>query len=150
MRITSPAFSEGGAIPVEFTIDGNGTFIPLDFDEVPDRAVTLALVIDDPDVPKERRPDGLFTHWTIWNLAPSLTGLRSEDAPGTCGATTLGTIDYVPPAPPVGDPVHRYFFTLHALDTTLDLAQGSTRDELLAAIEGHIIDQAQLMGRYSR
>lgn len=151
MRISSPAFADGERIPIRFTIDGESSFIPLDFHDVPAAAVGLALIFDDPDVPVDRVPSGLFVHWLAWNIDPSVTGIAAESpAPGILGSNTRGTTEWVAPAPPPGDRPHRYIFTLYALDAAIDLPQGSTRDALLAAVTGHELAVASMIGYFSR
>ncbi len=149
MKILSPAFADGDYIPQKYTCDGEGISPPLEFREVPEEAVSLVLWMEDPDVPREIRADGKWQHWLVWNLDSRLEGVdEGEEPAGVHGLTTSGTLDYVPPCPP--DREHRYFFRLYALDTSLDLPEGSTIDQLLQAMDGHIIAQAEMFGRYDR
>ncbi|MGP3690608.1 YbhB/YbcL family Raf kinase inhibitor-like protein [Streptomyces sp. IBSNAI002] len=151
MRIESTAFRDGGTIPVEHTVDGSDSQVPLEFSDVPDAAVSLALVVHDPDVPRDRRADGNFDHWVVWNIPAAHRRLTEHDGPvGVVGRTTRGTNTWIGPAPPPGDREHRYFFTLYALDTLLDLSDSCGRPELENAIAGHVLEQAVLMGRFQR
>ncbi|MBJ8347967.1 YbhB/YbcL family Raf kinase inhibitor-like protein [Antrihabitans sp. YC2-6] len=151
MRISSGAFADEGWIPVEHSVDGSGSLAPLEFADVPDGARSLALVVHDPDVPRDRRPDGNFDHWVVWNIPPKQSGLsNAADPGGVVGANSRGAKEWVAPAPPPGDGPHRYYFTLYALDTLLDLASTAGRSDLEAAIEGHVLDRAVLMGKFER
>ncbi|MCX4781725.1 YbhB/YbcL family Raf kinase inhibitor-like protein [Streptomyces sp. NBC_01264] len=151
MRIESPAFRDGGWIPVEYTADGRESQVPLEFSGVPDGALSLALVVHDPDVPRDRRPDGNFDHWVMWNIPPGQHLLTEQDGPvGVVGRTTRGTNTWIGPAPPPGDRAHRYVFTLYALDTLLDLSDSAGRPELEAAIGGHVLERALLTGLFQR
>jgi Raf kinase inhibitor-like YbhB/YbcL family protein len=145
MKITSSAFQEGGNIPSRFTCDGADTSPPLHIDQVPAEAKSLALIVDDPDA-----PGGLFTHWISWNIDPKTTRIAEGRAPARAvqGKSSFGESGYGGPCPPSG--THRYFFKIYALDRDLDLPAGSKRDQLDAAMRGHIIGEGQLMGRYSR
>jgi Raf kinase inhibitor-like YbhB/YbcL family protein len=154
MKIISSAFENEGLIPNRYTCDGENINPPLEFSEISPSAQSLALIMDDPDVPKDLRPDGMFDHWVVFNIKPSMTTIKENvDAKGTgvspfqTGLNTKGTAAYTGPCPP--DKEHRYFFKLYALDTTLNLNQ-PTKAELEQAMEGHILDQAVLMGRYDR
>lgn len=149
LSITSSAFKDQGSIPARFTCDGEGFNPPLAFNGVPSGTRSLALIMEDPDVPKSIRPDGMWDHWTVWNISPT-TGAILENAPpgGVMGTNTGGDVGYFGPCPP--DREHRYFFKLTALDTTLTLPQGSSKAEVLKAMKGHILASAQLVGRYKR
>jgi hypothetical protein len=114
------------------------------FEHVPAEAVTLALLVDDPDAPK-----GTFTHWIAYNLDPRLSGLveNSDLAGAQEGLNDSGRIGYTGPFPPSGE--HRYFFRLYALDCRLDLSGDVHRETFLEALEGHIISEAECMGRFA-
>ncbi|MDO8565591.1 MAG: YbhB/YbcL family Raf kinase inhibitor-like protein [Candidatus Moranbacteria bacterium] len=150
MRIESPAFEENGFLPVAYTCDGVGVNPPLIFADVPTEARSLALIVDDPDVPKDRHPDGLFVHWVLWNIDPAITGIEENSVPQGAveGATTRGVPGFVRACPP--DREHRYFFKLYALDTPLNLPATAGKDELEKALEGHTLASATLMARYDR
>ncbi len=149
--ITSSAFAEGAEIPARYTCDGKNASPPLEWSNVPDGTNSFALILEDPSSPVRN-----FTHWVIFNL-PSDTRSLPEDVPddeeltsgalqGECG---IGIIGYFGPCPPEGYP-HHYCFTLYALDTSLDLAAGASKGQVLQAMEGHILAQGRLIGIYSR
>lgn len=144
MALTSPAFNEGGAIPTKFTCDGEDISPELDWFGIPEGTVSLALIMDDPDAPM-----GTWVHWVLYNLPMDLSGLREGmTGVGLDGTNSWNRTGYGGPCPPSG--THRYFFKLYALDTNLDLAPGAKKEALLAAMEDHILGQAELMGTYSR
>src|SRR6202011_1421150 len=145
MKITSSAFQEGGIIPEKFSKNGQNANPGLRIDGVPAEAKSLVLVVDDPDAPV-----GLFTHWLVWNIDPKTTEIGEATAPSGVvqGKNDFGETGYGGPQPPSG--THRYFFKIFALDKTLDLKPGAKRQEVDAAMKGHIIAQGQLMGKYSK
>jgi hypothetical protein len=145
MKITSSAFQQGANIPSKFTCDGSDANPALRFEEVPPEAKSLALIVDDPDA-----PSGLFTHWLAWNVDPKTTEIAENNAPSNAvqGKNDFGKSGYGGPCPPSG--THHYFFKVFALDRQLDLPAGSKRAQLDAQMEGHVIAQGELMGRYSR
>lgn len=150
MRITSSVFADNGVLPAAHTCDGVGINPPLTFTDVPKEAKSLALIVDDPDVPKDRRPDGLFVHWVVWNIDPTCEGIAENSAPQGAveGFTTRGEPGFVRACPP--DREHRYFFKLYALDVSLDLPLSTGKDELEKAMDGHTLASATLMARYDR
>ncbi len=149
MKITSPAFEEGGIIPSLYTCEGKNISPPLLFLSLPKNAKSLVLIMDDPDVPKTLRPSGMYDHWIVFNIPPSTQKIEQNEAPaGVQGKNTGGKNQYTGPCPP--DREHRYFFKLYALDTLLNLKEGVTKEEVENAMRGHIIDQCQLMGRYEK
>ncbi len=153
MQITSPAFENGERIPTKYTCDGDRLLSPeLTFTGVPETARSLALIMDDPDVPKVLRPDGNFTHWVLFNIPPETTSIPEGGTIGTAGVNGTGETGYRGPCPPpeYEPTMHRYFFKLYALDTKLDLPEGATKEEVEAAIEGHALATAELYGTYSR
>ncbi|MBC7119287.1 MAG: YbhB/YbcL family Raf kinase inhibitor-like protein [Methanobacteriaceae archaeon] len=150
MKIRSTAFNDGERIPKKYTCDGEDISPPLIWEDIPEGTVTLALISDDPDAPSKT-----WTHWLIFNIPPELNGLpESVEKVGELengimqGFNDFGRIGYGGPCPPFG--VHRYFFKLYALDTSLDLEPGTSKEELLEAMEGHIIEKTQMIGLYSR
>ena len=149
MKITSPVFRDAGTIPVRHTCDGEDLSPPLAFDEVPEGARSLALVVDDPDAPA-----GLWDHWVIWNLPPDTRelpegwGNGGAPEPAATGLNSWGEPGWRGPCPPSG--VHRYDFYLFALDQRLELGPGTTGSDLRAALSGHLLGQAELEGRYGR
>jgi Raf kinase inhibitor-like YbhB/YbcL family protein len=149
MRLESNVFRNNGNIPKKYACDGDKINPPLMFREVPPGTKSLALIMEDPDVPRALRPDGMFDHWVIWNMPATTKGIAEDSTPpGFVGQNTRGTLEYVPPCPP--DREHRYFFTLYALDTMLQLERTSNKAALLKAMEKHIIVSDQLIGKYNR
>jgi len=151
--ITSSAFAEGAEIPVEYTCDGQNVSPPLDWSQSPAGTVSFALIMDDPDA-------GAYTHWVIFNLLPDARGLpeavpkdeklASGALQGKIASGGIGyPIGYFGPCPFKGSS-HHYRFTLYALDTSLDLAAGTSKEQVLQAMEGHILAQSQLIGIYQR
>jgi Raf kinase inhibitor-like YbhB/YbcL family protein len=144
MKITSSAFQEGGNIPSKFTCDGGDSSPPLQIAEIPSGAKSLVLVVDDPDA-----PSGLFTHWIVWNISPQTNAIAEGSAPkGVQGTSDFDKSGYGGPCPPSG--THRYYFKIFALDRELNLPSGTKRNQLDAAMKGHVVAQGELMGRYSR
>ena len=144
MKITSSAFQEGGNIPSKFTCDGSDTSPPLQISGVPSEAKSLVLIADDPDA-----PGGLFTHWLVWNIPPQTNSIAEGSAPkGVQGTNDFGKSGYRGPCPPPG--THRYSFKIFALDRELDLRSGAKRNQVDAAMKGHVIAQGELVGRYAR
>ena len=150
LDVTSPAFKDGGRIPVKYTADGDDMSPPLNWSQVKDVS-EYALICDDPDA-----PSGLFTHWVMYNIPSGYTGLpdgvRQEeelDDKTMQGLNSMGKIGYNGPSPPPGKP-HRYMFKVYALDTKLNLPPGITRDKLLTAIKDHVITEGTLTGMYGR
>jgi Raf kinase inhibitor-like YbhB/YbcL family protein len=147
MTIQSSAFENGTDIPSKYTCDGENVSPPLVFGDVPSEARSLALIMHDPDAPME----GGFTHWVAWNIDPHAKDVvEGGDPPGAIlGANGAGTAKYTGPCPPSGS--HRYYFYLYALDSELiSLEPGAKKGALEEAMQGHIVAQAELMGRYER
>lgn len=150
MTLTSSAFTHGAMIPKEYTCDGKDISPPLSWGDPPEKTQSFALIMDDPDAPM-----GTWVHWVIYNIPATARGLpegvpKDADLPDGSrqGRNSWRKIGYGGPCPPSG--THRYFFKLYALDIVLTLASGATKDELLKAMEGHILANAELMGRYAR
>jgi Raf kinase inhibitor-like YbhB/YbcL family protein len=149
-ELTSTAFGNGEVIAQQYTCDGPDISPPLKWIDPPAGTKSLALICDDPDAPV-----GIWVHWVIYGLSPDTREL-SEGVPkeemlenGRQGKNDFGRIGYGGPCPPRG-PAHRYFFTLYALNIETDLSPGMTKAQLLKAMEGHILAEAKLMGRYGR
>jgi Raf kinase inhibitor-like YbhB/YbcL family protein len=144
MKISSSTFAEGGEIPDKFARKGGDKSPALMIEDVPDEAKSLVLIMDDPDAPK-----GLFTHWILFNVSPRTKEIHEDSAPvmATQGRNDYGDVGYGGPQPPSGE--HRYFFKLYALDAVLQLSRGAKRQEIDTAMKGHVIDEAQTMGRYA-
>ena len=149
MNLNSSAFDHEGKIPSKYTCDGDNINPPLVIADVPTGARSLVLIMDDPDVPKTIRKDGMWDHWVVFNIPPSVREIQEGKEPaGTHGAGTGGNDTYMGPCPP--DREHRYFFKLYALDTKLDLPKGVGKSEIEVTMKGHILAEAVLMGRYER
>ena len=144
MKLTSSVFMNNGTIPSEYTCDGSNISPHLMISEVPKSAKSLALIMDDPDAVV-----GTFVHWVAWNIPPDTEHLQKASEPrAVLGKGGSGKLGYIGPCPPSGN--HRYFFKLYALDTQLNLPQGSSKKDLENAMQGHIMEQTQLMGTYKR
>jgi len=149
MKLSSPAFQNGGKIPRIYTCQGDNVSPPLEIQNVSPKARSLVLIMDDPDVPKTLRKDGMYVHWVVYDITPTIVKIEENAEPfGILGKNTQGEEAYTGPCPP--DREHRYFFKLYALDKRLDLAPGATKEEVLKACEGHIIEQTELMGLYEK
>lgn len=150
MKIKSSAFKHGEKIPRKYTCDGENISPPLTWENIPQETVTLTIISDDPDAPSKT-----WTHWLIFNIPPELSSLPEgvetvgEFENGIIqGINDFGSLGYGGPCPPFG--VHRYYFKLYALDKRLDLEPGATKEELLEAMKGHIIEKTEIIGLYSR
>ena len=149
MKLTSSVFSHEGKIPSKYTCDGDNINPPLNITDVPPGAKSLVLIMDDPDVPKTIREDGMWDHWVVFNVPPSVREIaEGVEPPGTHGTGTGGNESYLGPCPP--DREHRYFFKLYALEKELDLPKGAKKRDVEKAMQGHIMAEAVLMGRYER
>lgn len=143
MRITSQAFVEGGRIPKQYTKYGENRIPPIHLEDIPARAKSLALIVEDPDA-----PNGTFNHWLLYNLDPKTTDIKENRVPEKAaqGQNDFGEVDYGGPKPPSGE--HRYFFRAFALDTKVQLPEGIQRRELEQEMKDHVVDEAVLMGKY--
>lgn len=151
---TSSAFDPGEAIPVEHTCDGEGTSPPFTVSGLPNGTATVALIAGDPDAPTPQVATTNFTHWLLWNALPVDGEVRFPQG-GTPNGAVEGANDgggegYTGPCPPPGSPPHRYVFTFVAVDRMLELEPGANRSELEQALEGHVIEDATLVGTYER
>ena len=154
IAITSPAFAPGGEIPALFTCEGRDLSPALDWTGVPETAKSLVLIVDDPDAPDPKAPRMTWVHWVLYNLPPSARGLpegvAARDLPA---GTKQGTNDwkrtgYGGPCPPVGR--HRYFHKLYALDRELEGLVRPTKAQVEAAMKGHVLAQAEVVGTYEK
>ena len=150
IKITSTAFSEGSMIPKRYTCDGEDVSPPLAWTGVPEGTNSLALICDDPDAPV-----GTWVHWVLFNIPADMQEVPANIPPEKIikngarhGTNDFRKFGYGGPCPPGG--THRYYFKLYALDTEIDLESGITKAQLLKAMEGHILAEGQLMGRYKR
>jgi len=150
MKLSSLAFNDGDMIPNKYTCDGADISPPLEWGLVPEDSKSIALICDDPDAPV-----GTWVHWVYYDIPAGTNGLSENITPqekpdngGKQGTNDFRKIGYGGPCPPGG--THRYYFKIYALDTILNLPAGADKKQLLKEMEGHIIGQAQLMGKYKR
>lgn len=144
MQIVSSAFEQYQEIPKRFTCDGEDLSPPLVFRGAPKGVKSYAVIVEDPDAPR-----GTFDHWIAWNIPSESTGLLEGDKVPREGKNSFGTLGYRGPCPPPGK-AHRYFFRIFALDTSLSLPEGANKQDVLNAMEGHVLAQAELVGTYKR
>ncbi len=140
MQIISPAFEHYQEIPKRYTCKGENISFPLVFKESPAETISFAIIIDDPDAPR-----GIFTHWVAWNIPATQPKLEEGEKPPNEGKNSYNVNGYKGPCPPPGKP-HRYFVRVFALDSMLDLQDGSTKEDLEEAMIGHIMADAELVG----
>jgi len=145
MKITSDVFENNQSIPKQFTCDGGQISPALSFSDIPGNAKSLVLIMDDPDAPM-----GTFDHWVVYNISPKETGVAENNIPtgSFLGKNGTGKQGYIGPCPPSG--IHHYHFKLYALDTTLSFSSAPDKAEVEKVMEGHIIEQAELVGLYQR
>jgi Raf kinase inhibitor-like YbhB/YbcL family protein len=147
MELTSTAFDQGEPIPVRYTCDGEDISPPLVWSDPPPGTQSLALIMDDPDA-----PGGTWDHWIAFNLPAEMRELSkatsAADINAAFGENSWGRSNYGGPCPPGG--THRYFFKLYALDTTLSLDGSANKRQVLAAMDGHILAETELMGTFRR
>lgn len=154
ITLTSTVFAEGQLIPSEHTCDGKNQSPPLSWSNVPPDARSLVLLCDDPDASLKT-----WSHWVVFDLSPELPGLSAGIAAADSlklgdrgsarqGKNDFGEVGYGGPCPPSG--THRYFFRIYALDAKLNLQPGADRSQVLRAMEGHVIAEGSLVGKYAR
>ena len=150
ITITSSAFEEGGMIPSKYTCDGENISPPLKWEGVPQETKSIAIISDDPDAPVK-----IWVHWVMWNIPVDMEQLAESVPPDADlpdgskqGINDFKHHGYGGPCPPMG--THRYYFKVYALDTKIDLASSSRKSHLLKAMEGHILAEGQLMGKYKK
>lgn len=144
MKITTD-FEHMGQIPSIYTCDGQDTAPIIHISDVPTNTQELALIVDDPDAPM-----GTWVHWVVYNIPANTTTIDNNNLPSEAklGITDFGRFGWGGPCPPNGQ--HRYFFKLYALDKKLELSIGAKKSELETAMQGHIIEQAEIVGLYKR
>jgi Raf kinase inhibitor-like YbhB/YbcL family protein len=146
--LRSPAFEAEAPIPARFANEWGDLSPALTWEGVPEGTAGLVLIVDDPDAPIE----GSFVHWILFNLDPARSGLGEGEVPAeaTAGANGFGRPGYLGPAPPPGDDPHRYVFRLLAVDEPVSLSEMSSYLDVEAAVTGHVLDEARLVGTYQR
>lgn len=146
-NLESPSFENGGKIPVSFTCDGRDVSPRLQWTGPPQGTRSYALVVEDPDA-----PDGIFTHWVLYDIPAELTDLpESANQLGVAGRNDFEEVGYGGPCPPQSHGDHRYYFRLHALDVeSLDVPEGATREQIDKLMDGHVLSTAELMGVFRR
>lgn len=142
-RIVSSAFADGEHVPSRYTCEGDDSPPPLELEDPPAAARSFALIMDDPDAPR-----GTFTHWLAFDIPPGSATLRADAAKSL--ANSFGKRGYGGPCPPPGHGPHRYYFTVYAVDVPALDVRGTDRSALEAALEGHTLARARLMGRFER
>lgn len=154
MKLTSPAFAAGAQIPARFTCEGEDISPALSWHDVPHETRSLVLIVDDPDAPDPAAPKMTWVHWLLYNLPPDAGGLpEAQTSASLPPATREGVNDwkrtgYGGPCPPIGR--HRYFHKLYALDVELPDLGEPDKAALEAAMRGHVLGEAQLMGTYQK
>jgi Raf kinase inhibitor-like YbhB/YbcL family protein len=154
LAITSPAFTANGSIPTQYTCEGADISPGLDWTGVPQGTKSLALIVDDPDAPDPKAPKMTWVHWVLYNIPATAPGLKQDEKKnGVPSGAQPGVNDwkrtgYGGPCPPIGR--HRYFHKLYALDTELADLKKPTKAQLLQAMKGHILAEAQLVGTYEK
>lgn len=157
MRISSQVFENNGQIPSKYTCDGEGINPPLEVSGIPEGAQSLVLIMDDPDIPefvKNSKGIDVFDHWVVFNIKPDSEDattfkiLEGVEPKGDKGVNSSGSVVYMGPCPP--DALHRYFFKIYALSSTLDLPEGASKLQVEKAMDGLVLDSAELVGLYER
>jgi len=145
IRVTSPAFNQAERIPQKYTCDGSNANPTLQISDIPEGTRSLAVMVDDPDAPM-----GNFNHWIMWNISPDIMEISENSTlPGAItGINDAGKNGYVGPCPPLG--THRYIFRVIALNGELDLPETARKADLENAMQGKIIGEGELIGKYSR
>lgn len=144
MKLTSPAFKDGGQIPERHSYIRENVNPELEIEDIPEEAESLVLIMDDPDAVE---PAGkIWLHWTLWNISADTKIIGEDEAPGVEGTTDFRDTGYGGPNPPDGE--HTYVFRLYALNTELDLEEGATRDELEKTMEGKVVGETELKGDF--
>jgi Raf kinase inhibitor-like YbhB/YbcL family protein len=154
MRLSSSAFQHMGAIPPKYTCDAADVSPPLAWDDVPNGTKSFALIVDDPDAPDPAAPKMVYVHWVLYDIPPDTRSLaeattkKSLPRGARQGRNDFSKEDYGGPCPPIGR--HRYFHKLYALDVSLGDRAPRSKVDLMAAMKGHILAQAELVGTYQR
>ena len=152
LQITSPAFADGGEIPSKYTCEGDDVSPPLAFAGAPAGTKSLVLIVDDPDAPDPKAPKRTSVPWVLVDLPPDTSeivgGMVALPGGTKSGLNDWKRPDYGGPCPPIGR--HRYFFKLYALDARLEGLSAATKADVLAAMQGHVLAEAQMVGTYQK
>jgi hypothetical protein len=147
IQLTSEAFDDGQSIPKKYTGDGQNVSPPLSWSGVPEGAVELAVTCSDPDAPTPQP----YVHWVLWGIPADQDCLPEGQAKNARqGTNSANGTGYTGPMPPEGHGTHHYEFRVVALDDNIQLAQGASADDLVREMEGHILDEGELVGTYER
>lgn len=145
--LKSVAFAQMAMIPSKYTCQGQDISPPLEWSGSPQGTKSFVLICDDPDAPDPAAPKVVWVHWIVYNIPADVHQFKEGEVKGEQGVNGWGKSEYGGPCPPIGK--HRYFFKLYALDTLLDL-KTPTKEELLKAMEGHVLEQSELIGVYEK
>jgi len=152
--LSSPAFTDNGPMPAQYTCEGADISPPLGWSNAPEGTKSFAFILDDPDAPDPKAPKITWVHWVLYNIPADVSALPEDEAQNGLPAGTQGGLNnwkrtgYGGPCPPIGR--HRYFHKLYALDTLLPDLDEPTKSQLLSAMKGHILAEAQLIGTYQK
>ena len=149
--LTSRSFQSDGSIPRKYTCDGEDISPDLSWEGAPDGTETCTLIVDDPDAPGRT-----FTHWVVYNIPGTVTGFEEGMSAfeilktgASQGKNDFGQAGYGGPCPPPGK-AHHYHFRLYAIDDILDIPSGLSRNAVLSAMKGHVLDETEIVGLYKR
>ena len=145
LRVSSPAFADGAAIPRKYTCDGQNVAPPLELRGMPNESKSIAVICDDPDA-----PSGTFTHWILYDVPASAHTIAERASIGKSAVNDFGKTGFGGPCPPKKDGAHHYRFHVYALDTASLGRPGLSKQDALKAMEGHILDEGELTGTYKR
>lgn len=143
LLVESVAFCQGGEIPKKYSCEGENINPPIEVKGFSEKTQTLAIILEDPDAPR-----GIFDHWLVWNILIHEQPIAENSILGVNGRNSFGKNGYDGPCPPTG--AHRYFFRVYALDTSLNLPEGSDKKALKAAMQNHILETGELMAYYKK
>ena len=145
LRVSSSAFADGAEIPMKYTCDGQNVAPPLELGGIPNESKSIAVICEDPDA-----PSGTFTHWILYDVPASAHTIPERAPIGKAGVNDFGKTGFGGPCPPKKDGAHHYHFHVYALDTASLGPPGLSKQDALAAMDGHILDQGELTGTYKR
>lgn len=152
LTLSVSGFGNGESIPSKFTCDGDDISPQIEWSGVPEDTESLVLIMEDRDIPKNLRSDGLFVHWILYSIPASEKGIAEGGSVGSPGLNTLNKAEYMGPCPPPQyEPAeHRYYFTLYALDIAPLFDVAPNKETVVNMMQGHILGQTEYMGRYKR